>query len=79
MPECNSCAYNSYCGSDPIRYYVESKDVVGKRPQSEFCKKHMGMIDILFELIRENNPETMAILWSWVHRYPMEEWMTCGR
>ena len=79
LPECTSCVFSPHCGSDPIRYYVEAKDIFGKRPSSEFCKKNKGIFHILFEIIRENDPDTMAILWSWVHRRPMEEWQKCGR
>jgi hypothetical protein len=78
MPGCSTCPYNPYCGADPIRYYVESKDVVGKRYNSGFCKKNKGIIDFLFELIRENDPDTMAVLWSWVFHRPVEEWQ-CGK
>lgn len=79
MPECSTCAYSPYCGADPIRYYVESKDIIGKRPDSEFCRKNKGILDILLKFIKENDMETMAIFWSWVNRQPMEEWEICGK
>jgi len=79
LPECTSCVFSPHCGSDPIRYYVESKDIVGKRPSSEFCKKNKGIFNILFKLIQEKDQENMAILWSWTQHRPLEEWMSCGR
>jgi His-Xaa-Ser system radical SAM maturase HxsB len=75
MPECTTCVYAPYCGADPIRYYVESKDIVGKRNISGFCKKNKGIFNILFDLIEENDSKKIAILWSWVQHRPKEEWM----
>jgi uncharacterized protein len=76
MPGCCTCVYAPYCGADPIRYYVESKDIVGKRSSSEFCKKNKGIFNMMFELIEKNDPKELAIMWSWVQRQPKEEWMT---
>jgi uncharacterized protein len=78
MPECSTCVYNPYCGADPIRNYVESQNIVGKRYNSDFCKKNKGIIDVLFDIIKENDSDTMAVLWSWVFRKPVEEWQ-CGK
>lgn len=78
MPECATCAYSPYCGADPVRYYTESKSLVGKRYSSQFCQKNKKMIEVIFRLIKENDPKNMAILWSWVFRRPMEEWQ-CGK
>lgn len=78
MPGCATCAYNPYCGADPVRYYTESNSLIGKRYSSQFCKKNKAMIEVIFRLIKENDPQTMAILWSWVFRHPMEEWQ-CGK
>jgi len=66
LPQCSSCVYQAYCGVDPIRNYLERKDLVGHRPTSSFCKKHIGLFDILFRKIRNNNPEEMNVLWSWI-------------
>lgn len=68
MPGCATCVYQLYCGSDPIRYYVETGDVVGRRPDSGFCKKNMGIIDYIFELIDQGNEDVMNLFWSWVTR-----------
>lgn len=78
MPGCSTCPYSPYCGADPIRYYAESKDILGKRYDSSFCKKNKGIIDILFKIIEENDPDTMAVLWSWIFHRPVEEWQ-CGK
>lgn len=78
MPGCDSCAYSPYCGADPVRNYVESGSILGKRYESLFCEKNKKMIKVILDLIKENDPETMAVLWSWVFHKPMEAWQ-CGR
>lgn len=64
-PSCANCIYNSYCGSDPIRNYVECGDIVGYKPDSEFCKKNMLLMDHVFDILKENDPYVMDVLWSW--------------
>jgi len=66
-PSCSNCIYNAYCGSDPIRNFVESNDIVGYKPDSEFCKKNMLLMDHMFDLLKENNSDTMDVFWSWIN------------
>jgi len=68
MPGCATCAYQLYCGSDPIRYYVETGDTVGRRPDSGFCIKNRGIFDYLFELIEQGDEDILNLFWSWVTR-----------
>lgn len=78
MPMCTTCVYNPYCGADPVRYYNESGDFLGHRYSSGFCQRNMGIIQILMDIIKENNPHKMEILWSWVRRRPLED-CQCGQ
>lgn len=73
LPGCAWCAYQLYCGSDPIRNYVESGDIVGHRPTSEFCKKHSAVIEYLFGLIHDNDDEIMNVFWSWITKRPLAD------
>lgn len=66
MPSCFSCLYQPYCGADPIRNYLETKDIIGHRPTSDFCKKHMGIFNILFKKILKNDSNEMDVIWSWI-------------
>lgn len=72
LPGCASCAYKPFCGSDPIRYYNESGDVMGHRPTSVFCKKYQEIIDFLFSFIFEANDDVMDVFWSWINHRPLE-------
>lgn len=68
MPICSECAYQQYCGADPIRNYLETKDLMGDRLNSGFCKKNKAILDYLFELILENDPKVMNVFWAWITR-----------
>lgn len=71
MPVCSECVYSPYCGADPIRNYLETKDVIGDRIDSDFCRKNTAIFDYLFSILKQNDPETMDILWSWIQRKPI--------
>ena len=66
LPGCNCCVYQAYCGSDPVRYYVECGDVMGHRPTSDFCKKNMAIFDHLFSFIIKDDTSIMNVFWSWI-------------
>lgn len=68
LPLCAHCVYQPYCGADPIRYYVECKDIRGRRPGSEFCKKNKGILDYLFTKLSENDEKVIDVFWSWIQR-----------
>jgi His-Xaa-Ser system radical SAM maturase HxsB len=66
LPGCATCFYQLYCGSDPIRNYAESGDIIGHRPSSDFCKKNMQLFDFLFDILRANDKKTLDVFWSWI-------------
>jgi len=73
MPYCSSCVYRSYCGSDPVRNYLETCDIIGHRPDNGFCKKNKLIFDMLFKKLKKNNPDEMDVFWSWISCRSVEE------
>jgi His-Xaa-Ser system radical SAM maturase HxsB len=69
LPGCSECAFQPYCGADPVRNYATQGDMAGFRPESSFCRKNKEIIRFLFELMVEN-PEIERIFRSWVHNNP---------
>lgn len=63
-PMCYECAYEPYCGSDPVFHYGMYGDLVGRKPQSAFCKKNMGIFEHIFEI--RKNQETKNLIENWV-------------
>jgi uncharacterized protein len=71
IPYCAFCAYQSYCGVDPVRNYLETGDIAGRRPGSDFCEKAMGTFDILFRKLEKEDEREMSVFWSWITRRPL--------
>lgn len=64
---CSECAFQSYCGSDPVHNYKTQKDLEGFRPTSEFCSRNMKIIELLFDLL-VNYPNADKIFRTWINR-----------
>lgn len=63
---CSTCAYNIYCGADPVHHHATQKDMYGFRPDSSFCKRNMSVIDIIFNKI-DTDSEVLEIFKTWVN------------
>jgi His-Xaa-Ser system radical SAM maturase HxsB len=49
VPMCNDCAFEPYCGAGPVFHYGRHHDFVGRKPDSEFCRRNMGVFRNLIE------------------------------
>lgn len=65
MPACADCAYQPYCGADPIENHATQGDVVGHRPSSDFCSRNMGIISQLLRLYHDPDPYYKELFHSW--------------
>lgn len=63
---CSDCAFQLYCGADPIFNHATQGDVFGHRPSSGFCHRNMEVIKHLFELISTEDSQIMRIFLAWV-------------
>ncbi len=77
LPGCADCAYQSYCGADPVRHHATQHDAMGHRPTSSFCQKNMGIITSLFRLLRAGDPVTQRIFFGWIRDTPYTELTRC--
>ena len=66
MAGCSTCAYNIYCGADPVLHHATQGDMYGFRPDSSFCQRNMSVLDIIFEKI-DTEPDALDIFKSWVN------------
>lgn len=66
LPGCSSCAFQVYCGADPVYNYATQGDLVGYRPTNGFCKRNMEIIRYLFELMATDK-EVEAIFRKWIN------------
>ncbi|MGE4552302.1 MAG: His-Xaa-Ser system radical SAM maturase HxsB [Desulfovibrionaceae bacterium] len=65
LPGCADCAYSIYCGADPVRNYLEVRDIVGHRPTSGLCRIHKGLFNHLFRTIRRADENVLDLFWAW--------------
>ncbi|MEW6614813.1 MAG: hypothetical protein AB1401_05045 [Thermodesulfobacteriota bacterium] len=66
LPGCSDCAFQMYCGNDPIRNFATQKDIIGHRPTSDLCLIHKQIIKYLFEIVLKNDSTQMDVFWSWI-------------
>lgn len=65
VPSCSDCGFQPYCGSDPIRHYRLQGDIVGFKPTSEFCQRHMALFRHILEILDSGSPAA-NILKGWM-------------
>lgn len=65
VPQCSECAFQPYCGSDPIYHYATQGDVIGHKALSGFCEKSMAILKHLITLL-EDNPDARKVLLRWI-------------
>jgi His-Xaa-Ser system radical SAM maturase HxsB len=70
LPTCSDCAFVPMCGADPVDHYARQGDFVGHRPTSDFCRKQMGMFDLLMERWERADVEDRKILEGWANQAP---------
>jgi radical SAM protein with 4Fe4S-binding SPASM domain len=80
---CSDCAYQPYCGADPVYHYATQGDMFGNRAESGFCRKNMAIFDHLFGLLQGADTELQEIFWSWINqasvietRLPRAAWLS---
>ena len=66
---CADCAFQVYCGADPVRNYRLQGDLFGRRSEyNGFCGKNKGIIKRLIALLDQKDPEIERIFWAWIRR-----------
>jgi len=63
---CADCAFQMYCGADPIHHYATQGDFEGYRPTSTFCQKNMEILKLLFNMIDERGEEVLPVFYRWI-------------
>jgi His-Xaa-Ser system radical SAM maturase HxsB len=67
LPGCSDCAYQAFCGADPVRNYRTQGDMFGNRvAPGSFCHKNKLVIRHLMQLADSADDELSRILWAWI-------------
>lgn len=67
IPMCSDCAFEQWCGADPVFHHAIYGDILGRKPESEFCKRTMGVVKHLLEVMRTDK-EAKKIFIRWANR-----------
>ena len=65
LPGCCDCAFQTWCGADPVHAHATQGDLVGHRPTSDFHKRNYAIIKHLLFLY-ESDSTARRIFKSWV-------------
>jgi His-Xaa-Ser system radical SAM maturase HxsB len=66
VPMCSDCAFEAFCGADPVFHHATQGDFVGRKPLSAFCKRNMSIFRRLFTLMRGDD-EVRRIFVRWAN------------
>jgi len=67
IPMCSDCAFEKWCGADPVFHHAMYGDILGRKPESQFCQRMMGVAKYLLETMRDD-PEAKGIFMRWANR-----------
>ena len=63
-PMCDRCAFQPYCGADPVFHHATQGDFTGHKALSAFCQRNMGVFTTLLCLMRDD-PYARDLLIRW--------------
>ena len=66
VPGCAWCAFEPYCGADPVFHHATQGDSVGKKPLSAFCNRNMAIFRGLITRMRER-PAVREVFERWAN------------
>jgi len=70
QPGCTDCAFVPYCGADPIDRFFTMRVKHGTRLSGKFCRRNMQAFWTIFTLLREESPQVLGVILSWMRRCP---------
>lgn len=65
-PMCSWCAFEPYCGADPVFHHATQGDFVGKKPLSAYCNRNMAIFRGLIQRMR-SRPDVRAVFERWAN------------
>jgi His-Xaa-Ser system radical SAM maturase HxsB len=63
-PMCTTCAFEPFCGADPVFHHATSGDFLGHKASSAFCRRNMGVFTLLLRKMRDD-PYFSDLMWRW--------------
>jgi radical SAM protein with 4Fe4S-binding SPASM domain len=67
VPMCSDCAFEPFCGADPVFHHATQGDFIGRKPDSLFCSRNMSIFRRLITMMREDE-EVRRLFLRWANR-----------
>lgn len=64
--DCEACAYKPYCGRDIVDDLSRYGTIDIRRHETEFCRRHLALFDLAFELIHSGDEKVRYSLGKWL-------------
>ena len=66
VPMCSECAFEPYCGADPVFHHAVYGDVVGRKAESAFCSRNMAIFRYLIRKMHAD-PSAKRLFLRWAN------------
>ena len=66
-PMCSTCAFEPYCGADPVFHHATMGDFAGQKTMSAFCQRNMGVFTAILRRAREDD-FARRLFWRWAQQ-----------
>lgn len=66
-PGCSECAFNSYCGPDPVSAQNQFGDMFAPVLLTEHCQKNQWLFDLLFLRLQDAEPAFLDVAHRWAN------------
>jgi uncharacterized protein len=63
-PMCSTCAFEPYCGADPVFHHATAGDFTGHKALSAFCRRNTGVFILLLRKMRDD-PYFRSLMRQW--------------
>jgi len=63
-PMCATCAFEPFCGADPVFHHATAGDFTGHKALSAFCRRNTGLFTLLLRKMRDD-PYVRNLMWRW--------------
>ena len=64
--DCQRCVYQPFCGRDVVDDLSRYGRIDMPRHETEFCRRHLHLFDLAFELIYSDEPAVRYCLAKWL-------------
>ncbi len=65
VPHCATCVYKPWCGVCPVHNYVEQGSIHGRMADSSWCRRYMGLFDLLMTRLQRADDFERTLFERW--------------